>query len=274
MLTCEEYVGYQAWLVEPVPGTSSLGFEGEPLSWGGLILGITGLLLLFLSLSGIWLWWPGIRRWFVGVRVRWKKGRYARDYDLHQVAGMIAVPLLLVWAVTGAGYEFGFVEKAWYAAVPGAPLEERVLTSEESDEPDIGLAAAIAAAKAHTGEEAPSSVDLPIADDPTSTYGIWFQDGFDPWRNAVYPGDLLVSVDRQTGEALVTYGGDEPYAQAIWEDLNFPTHSGWIVGPSLRIIWLMLGLVPLLLAVTSLSTWLFKRGLRKRRHRRRLAAAA
>jgi uncharacterized iron-regulated membrane protein len=55
MLTCPEYVGYQAWLGKTVPGTTWLGFEDEGVSWGGLILGITGVLLFFLTLSGIWL---------------------------------------------------------------------------------------------------------------------------------------------------------------------------------------------------------------------------
>jgi uncharacterized iron-regulated membrane protein len=80
------------------------GFEGEKVTWGGLLLGVMGLLLLFLAVSGVWLWWPGFKHWVRGVRVRWRKGRYARDYDLHQVAGMIALPLLLLWAVTGMGY--------------------------------------------------------------------------------------------------------------------------------------------------------------------------
>ena len=62
-LTCPEYVGYQSWLNNRVPGTEWLGFDSARVTWGGLILGITGLLLLFLALSGIWLWWPGIRRW-------------------------------------------------------------------------------------------------------------------------------------------------------------------------------------------------------------------
>jgi hypothetical protein len=41
-----------------VPGTGWLGFEDEPVTWGGLILGLTGLVLLFLALSGLWLWFP------------------------------------------------------------------------------------------------------------------------------------------------------------------------------------------------------------------------
>jgi uncharacterized iron-regulated membrane protein len=272
-LSCEGYVGYQAWLAEPVPGTGWAGFEGEPVTWGYLILGITGVLLLFLAVSGIWLWWPGIKRWFVGVRVRWKKGRYARDYDLHQVAGMIAIPLLLLWAVTGMGYSFGFVESAWYAVTPGSPPgEEQFLESTESDAPDIGVAAAVAAAVKVRGEE-PVSVDLPAEDDPLATYGVWFQDGIDPYGKAVYPGDYLVSVDRKTGETLTTYGEYGSRAEELWSDWNFPLHSGWALDPWVRIIWLVLGLVPLLLAVTGLSTWFFKRALRKRRRKRALATA-
>jgi uncharacterized iron-regulated membrane protein len=270
-LTCEEDVGYQAWLAEPVPGTAWLGFESEPVTWGYLILGITGVLLFFLALSGIWLWWPGVKRWFVGIRVRWHKGRYARDYDLHQVAGMIAVPLLLIWAVTGMSYSFGVVEKAWFGVLPG-DHNERVLESTESDEPDIGLAAAVAAAQEHTGETTPAAVDIPLEDDPIATYGVMFKDGFDHWAYSEYAGDMLVSVDRKTGEAMTTYGAPEPQSSAIW-DWNYPLHTGWVTNPWIRIIWVVLGIVPLLLAVTGLSTWLFKRGLRKRRARR-LAAAA
>jgi uncharacterized iron-regulated membrane protein len=272
-LSCEGYVGYQAWLAEPVPGTGWAGFDGEPVTWGYLILGITGVLLLFLALSGIWLWWPGIKRWFVGVRVRWKKGRYARDYDLHQVAGMIAIPLLLLWAVTGMGYSFGFVEKAWYSLTPGpAPAEELFLESTESDEPDIGVAAAVAAAT-ETHDDTVVSVDIPPEDDPVATYGVWFSDGIDPYSKVVYPGDYLVSVDRKTGETLTTYGEYGSKSEELWSDWNFPLHSGWALNAWVRIIWVVLGLVPLLLAVTGLSTWFFKRGLRKRRARR-LATAA
>jgi uncharacterized iron-regulated membrane protein len=97
LLSCEEYPGYQRWLAAQVPGSAWAGFEGEKVTWGGLLLGVMGLLLLFLAVSGVWLWWPGVKHWVRGVRVRWRKGRYARDYDLHQVAGMLALPLLLAW---------------------------------------------------------------------------------------------------------------------------------------------------------------------------------
>ena len=248
-----------------------MGFDGEPVSWGLLILGLTAVLLLFLSLSGIWLWWPGIKRWFVGIRVRWKKGRYARDYDLHQVAGMIAIPLFLLGR---DGNELrvrlrraGVVRRdSRRAAGRGTVLE-----STESDEPDIGVAAAVAAAMKHHDDTPISSTSPPrtTRQRPTASGS---RTASIPMAKPSIPGDFLVSVDRKTGETMTTYGEYGSKAEELWSDWNFPLHAGWALNSWVRIIWVVLGLVPLLLAVTGLSTWLFKRGLRKRRARR-LAAA-
>ncbi|MGL5816267.1 MAG: PepSY-associated TM helix domain-containing protein, partial [Phycicoccus sp.] len=149
LLTCEGEPGYQAWLLTEVPGTSWASLEeGVNLHVGGLILGVGALLLGFLALSGVWLWWPGVRRCAHGFRVRWRRGRFARDYDLHQVAGMVAIPFLLMWAVTGAGFELGFVGKAWYQALPGESSEVEFASGEAKEgTPDITPAAAVAAAQ-------------------------------------------------------------------------------------------------------------------------------
>jgi uncharacterized iron-regulated membrane protein len=65
-----------------------------------------------------------------------------------------------------------------------------------------------------------------------------------------------------------------PLAQELWQDYNFPAHSGMIVNGWWRIVWGVLGLVPLLLGITGLSTWLWTRGVRKRRRRRMAADTA
>lgn len=100
LLSCEDYPGY---LEAPVPGTAWLGHEGEPVTVGGLILGVFGVLLLFLAGSGLWLWWPRPGRYKALMTVRRGKGRFARDTDLHKVIGMIALPLLLVWGSPARG---------------------------------------------------------------------------------------------------------------------------------------------------------------------------
>ena len=42
-------------------------------------------------------------------------------------------------------------------------------------------------------------------------------------------------------------------------------HSGYVVNGWWRIIWLVMGLAPLLLAITGVSTWLVRRKTRKAR---------
>jgi len=270
-LTCEEWIGYQAWLAAEVPGSGWAGFDGTPITWGGLLLGVTGLLLGFLAISGMWLWWPGPSRWRHALRVRWRRGRFARDYDLHQVAGMLAVPFLLLWAVTGAGFEFGFVGDAWYAALPG-DAEDRTFASVEAEGPDITPAQAVAAAQEAVGTGAdPVALNLPAEDDPAATYTVWLADGFDPYERTDFPGDVGVDVDRRSGAAAITFGDPaQPLAADLWEQWKYPTHAGFVVGPWWRALWFVAGLVPLLLAVTGVSTWLVRR--RTRRARRTAAS--
>lgn len=118
LLTCENEPGYVEALTAEVPGTGWLGYEGAPITVGALILGLLGLVLLFLAVSGLWLWWPRPSRLKASLTVRRGKGRFARDTDLHKVIGMISLPLLLIWGLTGAGFELTPVETVWNALTP------------------------------------------------------------------------------------------------------------------------------------------------------------
>lgn len=93
--------------------------------WGdlevrSLLLGSLGVLLTFLCVSGIVIRWPTIRKFATGFRIRRGRGSYARDLDLHKVIGIISVPMLLMWGVSGANFEFDWPAKAYYWALPGS----------------------------------------------------------------------------------------------------------------------------------------------------------
>ncbi len=183
--TCDDYPAYAGFLNHSVP-TLGLGWlQGVTVS--GFILGLFGLVLLFLALSGIWLWWPALRRFSHGFRVRLHKGRYARDYDLHQLVGIVAVPFLLVWGLTGASFEFHWVSTAFYAVTGGQQPADDTFTSASAakDIPDITPARALAAAQAAAGPEASvANLFLPDADDQTSAYSVYFSRGFDQYRDS------------------------------------------------------------------------------------------
>ena len=110
--------------------------------------------------------------------------------------------------------------------------------------PDIGLPAAIAAAQKRAGtDEPPTALDLPARGDAKAAYGVWFADGYDPWNHSDYSGDLGVNVDRTNADRTIfMWGGDVSRAETLWEDWNFPMHTGWAVNPWWRSIWLVLGL--------------------------------
>ena len=276
-LSCEDDPGYISGLAAEIPHTSWLGFEGGNITGAGLVLGVFGLVLLYLCLTGIWLWFPRPRRWRSGVTVRWRRGRFARDTDLHKVGGMIAIPFLLIWAITGAGFELGFMEKAWYAVTPGTEqhLPDAVSAEAKKGTPDVSPEKALDAAQdLHPGMRA-VAVDVPDKDDPTSAYIIYFANGYDAYGETEYSGDLGVSVDRHTGVAHDFYGAaDQSRAQDLWGSFSYPVHAGYIVNGWWRLIWLLFALSPLVLAVTGVSTWLVRHSSRKKRRRAAKAGRA
>jgi uncharacterized iron-regulated membrane protein len=64
---------------------------------------------------------------------------------------------------------------------------------------------------------------------------------------------------------------DGPVANTFYDKVFEGSHFGWMVNGWWRILWFTFGLTPLLLAVTGISTWLFRR--RSKRNRRKARAA-
>ncbi|OZE94246.1 hypothetical protein CH302_20380 [Rhodococcus sp. 15-2388-1-1a] len=275
---CEEYPGHIPFLLDDVPtlGTSFL----IGITWSSLLLGVGGLLLLFLAVSGAVLWWPGIRRWTHGFRVRTSKGRFARDYDLHQVIGMVAVPFLLMWALTGTNFEFPGLANGWYAltggtAVPDSRYEFESVVPESDSASDISVDDAVAAAESVVSGPV-ANVYPPEADDPAGYFGIYIAEGNDPWEHGPYPGDRYVAVDRYdaTHTALLV-GDSSSLSNRILDEWSTPYgHYGFGVNGWWRIIWFVFGSTPLVLMITGLSTWFYKRGVTKNKKAARAARAA
>ena len=118
-LTCAGLPGYQAWLSTPLPS-----MFGADATLGYYLLGLLGVVLIFLSVSGAIIWWPGLRALASGFTVRRGRGNYVRDLDLHRVVGIVAVPFMLMWGATGAAFFFHWPEQIYYALVPGTACDD------------------------------------------------------------------------------------------------------------------------------------------------------
>lgn len=266
--TCPAYPGYLPGLAQEFP---LLG-----LSWGALALVVLGLLLVLLVITGVVVWWPGIRRFSRGFRLRLSKGRFARDYDLHNIIGLVGAPLLLMWGVTGAAFELPAVKDAWVVMTGGEAGEQqpqpgRALS--RATGPPIGVDAAVDAAVRTTGGEVVYA-QLPQKDGP-SAYTVSLSGSYAPYGyRALFGGDVSARVDsHDPTNVSVVDSADQPTANAFYDQVFEPAHFGWMVNGWWRFVWFLLGMTPAALAVTGLSTWLVRRRTKRRRAARVRAAS-
>lgn len=260
LLTCPEYPGYVSWLGAKMPG---LG-----VTVSNLCATLLGLTMLWLVLSGVRLGWAAFRR---GPLVRWSRGRFARDSDLHRVIGVAIAPFLFIWAITGISFEVPVVDDLWYALTPGTRTVSPVDTPAPPQHgPDIGLEAAFRNASALIGaSHTPTFALLPTR--TSSVYHFRFEAA--PLTYGDVTDGVRIVVHRYTGVASFEDNPPgSPAATTVWENWRFPVHSGIAVPVWWRLPWLVIGLAPLALLVTGLSAWLFRRRVARERAARRRAA--
>ena len=74
---------------------------------------------------------------------------------------------------------------------------------------------------------------------------------------------------RTTADALDRLESDREGGLAtVWEDWQYPFHAGYFMGWGYRMSWFVFGFLPLVLAVTAVTTWWMRRRKRKRKRRR------
>ncbi|KAA0022229.1 PepSY-associated TM helix domain-containing protein [Antrihabitans cavernicola] len=266
--TCAGSPGTVGTLSHPVPTLGTTWLNG--ITWGALILGTLGLFMVLLGISGIILWWPTFARFSHGFRLRLKKGRYARDLDLHNVIGIVSIPFLLMWGITGAAFELPVVEKAWLAMTGGnSTVDESRFTftprEGAADRPTLSVTEAADVALSHAaGRVSYLTVPTPDAD----YYSVAVAGDYAPYGGrAFYSGDVMVYINpHDRDDVKVTDAShDQPLANTFYDKVFEPAHFGWLVSGWWRSIWFGFGMTPLILMVTGVSTWLFKRGVAKRR---------
>lgn len=204
--------------------------------------GIGALLLALMCISGLVIWWPGIHRVAFGFlyhrRAKWK----GQVYDLHKLAGVFSLIILGIIAITGASYSFPemyrSVVSASVATVQSTPQRARVSV----DEVYHAAAEAVpgAAVTVLTWPAGPRSTF--VARERLATDWSRLGDNYvyiDPYSGGVLRSDIARHVSRGNRIMLAMS----------------PLHYGTFGGHFTRIVWIVMGFVPGVLAVTGFLIW-------------------
>lgn len=271
-LSSPRYPGYVPFMATTIPTLGIDQLEGKTL--GDSLIGILGVAMVLLALSGLYLWWPGLRRLSSGFRVRTGKSRYITHRELHKVVGILALPFLLMWGVTGAAAKFPMVQQGLLAVTGGDAGQVKTLNWAFASVPtdgaeEIGLDAAAKAALTEVDGRI-SNHTLPDPSDPASAYLFEISEpDWDPYDGTMLAGNDWVYVDKYdpTHTKVVWNGHDAPLQNRVYEELVYPSHFGWYMNGWVRLLWAVFGLAPLLLLTTGLVSWTV-------RHRRKRAREA
>lgn len=83
--------------------------------WGKLIVGISTLMFVLALITGVAVWWPRNAKALVrSLRIPTGGGVRRLAYGLHVAGGMYALVFLLVMALTGLTWSFGWYRTAFY----------------------------------------------------------------------------------------------------------------------------------------------------------------
>jgi uncharacterized iron-regulated membrane protein len=219
------------------------------------------MLLLVVSVTGLLLWWRGRKYWRLGLEYRFHASWKRQAWDLHNLGGFLFFLPLLILALTGIyySYESGYARIA--ATITRGPATVRVPRASLYPARWRPMDDIIRSSLQAAPDCKPTIVEFPKS--PELSYVIRVRCPYDP--HAV--GLSYIYVDPVTAHV---WGVDRFYHAAPGVRiirLMTPLHYGDVGGLFTRILWIIIGLTPGILFVTSLLMW-WNRSLAKKWVRR------
>ncbi|MBT0585992.1 PepSY-associated TM helix domain-containing protein [Alteromonas oceanisediminis] len=231
------------------------------LQFSGTVIGVfIGLIMLFLGISGMVLYRHFWRKVFT---LRWRAAKRILLSDLHKFVGILASPVFILISLTGVYWnvsillheviEHGFESEHEYIS---APYHAPIISFET------------------LRRDAASAIDsfqatyLAIPNEPDMQ--ITFFGDVNTSNPFISQYASMITYDRNTGEQLFLRDIRQASVWAMIDDSTRKLHFGYFGGIVSKVIWCIVGLTPVLLAITGV--WMFalrkkpaKRNIQRRR---------
>jgi uncharacterized iron-regulated membrane protein len=225
---------------------------------GLLVSGWMAMGLLLLCITGLVLWWPGVQRWASALVLKRRASWQRLNFDLHTVIGFWSCAALLVVTLTGLDFAFPGPSGKMIELLTGRGYQDSGVSvdaiakpQQKSAAPVMRVDEAIAAAQKVLPTGAPPGY-LQFPSSPKAPYRVtgYYADA------APYSQLVRILLDSHTG-ALLAYSDtrDQDFgsrAEQYFVAVHFGLFGGnGVFGLLVKIAWVLLGVVPALLAVTG-----------------------
>jgi uncharacterized iron-regulated membrane protein len=217
---------------------------------GFVIVGIAAFLMCILAITGLLLW-PGWRNLISGFKIKLNASTKRKNYDIHQVVGIIALIFLAFTGFTGFIWNFyEQTEPAIYAltSTPKPPEVKSIVTGKES----LAMGEIIEKAIATIPEAKPSSISIPTKPDEVFTVYLKQPEDAQYFANKV-------DIDRYSGKVLHVINSKTAKLGDRLLNVFVPMHYGTFGGLLTRILYVFVGLSPTILFMTGLVMYRLRR---------------
>jgi uncharacterized iron-regulated membrane protein len=195
--------------------------------------------------------WPGWRKLIGGFKIKWQAHPKRVNFDVHKVAGIVTAVFLGFTAFTGFCWNFyDFAEPAIYA-VTLSPKPPEPVSQPIAGKSTLGLTEILQTANAAFPGAETTYINLPTK--PEDAFIVYKQQPQEAHKYNSY-----VYLDRYSGKILWLQNGLEASLGDRVLNSFTPLHYGTFWGLPSRIIYVIVGLAPLVLSITGYVMWWYR----------------
>lgn len=220
---------------------------------GEKVMGVVAGLAFILCVTGIALW-TGWRRLSAGFKIKWNAQLKRISFDLHNVGGIVVAVFLSFVTFTGFVWNFD-LNPAVYALTGSpnlSPPKSKPIEGQSKTSPPLTVDKLLQIADAALPGAETTQISFPQK--PKDTYRIRKKFPQEDWHF----GRSQVFIDRFSGKVLQVKNGLEPSLGDRVLATFTPLHYGTFWGLPSRILYLFVGLSPLILLVTGIIMWWYR----------------
>lgn len=219
---------------------------------GMLLTTILGIFLLFLGITGLVL---HRKFWKSFFTLRWNSRLVVYFSDLHKMIGVVSAPILLLLSFTGVWWNIASLLHEVEAHSDG---EEHHIMDRRLYSNDVSLESLVKQAQ----EEIPGfrATYLTMPWEPGVDFSVWGDVPNDSVFTSEYAS--VVTFDAWSGDRISSFDIREASTGAVIVDSYRRLHFGDFAGLTSKVIWCVIGLMPLLLSVTGVTLWWKRRSKR------------